>query len=279
MAVAASIEIPPARVLEMQDLAAVLPKGVRVYLPELGTDNNETFVAAACALRAIGAEPVPHLAARRIASHAALEARVARLASEAGVTDVLVLAGSPPSPEGPFADSMKILETGVLDRHGITHIGVAGHPEGSPHFTDEVVQNAMRWKADFAMRSDAEMRIVTQFGFDVAGMVRWSEEIAASGITLPVHLGFAGPTKLRAMLRYARSCGVGPSMQVLTSRGNALLRLFAGYAPEPLVRELETALARMKTGNIAQIHLYPFGGSERTANWLRARGSWPEISA
>lgn len=259
----------------MADPAAVLPAGTRVYLPDVGTDDDDTFVAAAVRLRAIGAEPVPHLAARRLPSPAAFETRVARLAAEAGVTDMLVLAGGLPQAAGPYSDSLQLLDTGVLDRHGICRIAVAGHPEGSPDFPDDVAADVLRRKAEFARRTDAQMRIVTQFGFDIPAMLGWAKGLELSGVDLPVHLGLAGPTRMRALLRYARMCGVGPSVNLLARRGGALMRLFAGYDPEPLVQQLEKALDRGTAGPVAQIHLYAFGGPESTAAWLRKRGSWP----
>lgn len=194
MAVSASIEVLPARLLDMADPAAVLPAGTRVYLPDVGTDDDDTFVAAAVRLRAIGAEPVPHLAARRLPSPAAFETRVARLAAEAGVTDMLVLAGGLPQAAGPYSDSLQLLDTGVLDRHGICRIAVAGHPEGSPDFPDDVAADVLRRKAEFARRTDAQMRIVTQFGFDIPAMLGWAKGLELSGVDLPVHLGLAGPT-------------------------------------------------------------------------------------
>lgn len=271
----ASIEIPPFRVLTLPDLPALLPPGTRVYLPDLGGADDAQLVAAAAAIRAAGADPVPHLAARRIASAQALDQRLARLVAEAGVRDVLVIAGEQDPPAGPFASSLHLLDTGLLDRHGITRIGIAGHPEGSPVFADDIALKALRLKQAFAARTGAEMRIVTQFGFDMPGFCAWAEALAAPGIALPVHLGLAGPTKLRALLGYARACGVGPSLQVLSRRGGALLSLLRGYRPEDLARAAEIHVAAHPATAIAGLHVFPFGGAQPSADWLRRRGSWP----
>lgn len=274
-AVAASIEIPPRQVIDTPDLATLLPKGIRVYLPDLGGDDEASFVAAARRVREIGCIPVPHLAARRIPSRAVLEGRLATLAGEAGVSDVLVIGGGLERPAGPFDATLPLLETGLLDRYGVTEIGIAGHPEGSPDFSDALAEEALRLKADFGERSGARLRIVTQFGFDMAAFIGWTEGLAAAGIGLPVHLGLAGPTKLAALLRYGQACGVGPSLGLLKKRGGALLRLVPGYDPEALVSALETHLAARPQSAIAQIHIFPFGGTDRAAHWLRRRGSWP----
>jgi len=278
-ALGASIEIPPRQVIEAPDLARLLPGGIRVYLPDLGSDDDTAFIAAARKLREIGCEPVPHLAARRIASQAALDARLAALTGEAGVRDVLVIGGGLDRPAGPFDASLPLLETGLLDRYGITEIGIAGHPEGSPDFSDDVAEAALRAKADFAERSGARLRLVTQFGFDMAPFLAWTEALAAGGLSLPVHLGLAGPTRLGPLLRYGQACGVGASMGVLRARGRSLMRLFSGYDPEALVGAIDAYRAAHPASLIAQIHVFPFGGADRSAAWLRARGSWPAIGA
>ena len=53
--------------------------------------------------------------------------------------------------------SMQVMETGLLDRHGIRRIGVAGHPEGSPDIPDRAVAAAIAWKNAFAERTDADL--------------------------------------------------------------------------------------------------------------------------
>ncbi len=92
------------------------------------------MLTAARRLQDVGCIPVPHLAARRIISESALEARVGLLAEDAGVTDVLVIGGGVNPPAGPFTSSMNLLETGILDRYGITDLAIAEHPEGNPEF-------------------------------------------------------------------------------------------------------------------------------------------------
>ncbi len=114
---------------------------------------------------------VPHLASRRIRHREALETRIANLAEQGGVSDVLVIGGGLDTPVGPNATTMDLLETGLLDRFGIKDIAVAGHPEGSPDFTEERAIEVLRQKQAFSNRTGVCMRIVTQFGFDPASAV------------------------------------------------------------------------------------------------------------
>ncbi|MDO3442111.1 methylenetetrahydrofolate reductase [Agrobacterium sp. V1] len=270
----ASIEASPAQVLGPASLAGLFPQGVRVYLTDTGTASQVKLVDAARHLRDLGYEPVPHLAARRIRSRAEFEEQVKRLAGEAGVSDVLVVGGGVDRPAGPFASSMDMLSTGIFDRYGISQIAIAGHPEGSPDFSEEAAIAALRLKRDFAQRSDATMRIVTQFGFHAARFIAWAEGLAASGIDLPVHIGVSGPAKITTLLKYAALCGVGNSIAYLKKNALSLTTLAKGHSPESVVGPIERHWQANPQGPIRQIHVFPFGGLQNSADWLVNRGSW-----
>jgi methylenetetrahydrofolate reductase (NADPH) len=272
--VAASIEISPKQAVESEDLAGLFPAGTRVYITDVGTDSAETITAGSKRLADLGYIAVPHFASRRLHGRDALEQRIAMLSGEAGVTDVLIIGGGLEKPAGEFASSMEVLETGLFDRHGIRSMGVAGHPEGSPDFTDEIAEEALRLKQSFAERTDADMRIVTQFGFDAAGFTSWAEGLAGQGINLPVHLGVAGPAKITTLIKYAAMCGVGPSLSFLKRRASAITTLVSGFDPEVIVKPLEDHVLGNPEGPVRQIHVFPFGGMKKSAEWLRERGSW-----
>lgn len=271
----ASIEISPKQAVESEDLPGLFPAGARVYITDVGTDPAETLTAGAKRVRELGYEPVPHFASRRLTTRAALENRIAMMTGEAGVRDVLVIGGGLERQAGEFSSTMEVLETGFFDKYGITHMGVAGHPEGSPDFSDEVAAEALRLKQAFAERSDISMRIVTQFGFDARGFIAWAEGIRASGIELPIHLGVAGPAKITTLLKFAAMCGVGNSLNFLKKRGGALMAMAAGFDPDEVVKPIEEYWKRQGAdGPIAQIHVFPFGGMKKSAEWLGERGSW-----
>ncbi|WP_421403056.1 methylenetetrahydrofolate reductase [Agrobacterium fabrum] len=270
----ASIEASPAQVLGPASLAGIFPRGVRVYLTDTGAASQEKLVDAATHLRNLGYEPVPHLAARRIPSRVEFEEQVKRLAGEADVADVLVVGGGVDRPAGPFASSMDMLSSGIFDRYGIKKIAIAGHPEGSPDFSEETAIAALRLKRDFAERSDADMRIVTQFGFDPARFIAWAEGLAASGIDLPVHIGVSGPAKITTLLKYAALCGVGNSIAYLKKNALSLTTLARGHSPESIVGPIERHWQANPQGPIRQIHVFPFGGLQNSADWLVSRGSW-----
>ena len=127
----------------------------------------------------------------------------------------------------------------VFDQNGIKNIGVAGHPDGSPDFSDEITLAALRWKQNLSVRSDAKFRIVTQFGFDADSFISWAKSIRSADIKLPIHLGVAGPAKLTTLVRFAKACGVDNSIALLKKHPNTPMMLATGFEPENIVSLLE----------------------------------------
>lgn len=272
--IAASIEVSPKQAIESADLPGLFPKGVRVYITDIGSDTTETLVAAARRVHDLGYTPVPHFAARRLTSRAALEDRIRAMTSEAGVHDVLVVGGGLEKQAGEFSSTMEVLETGFFDKYGITEIGVAGHPEGSPDFSGDVALEALRLKKSFGERTGAHVRIVTQFGFDAEKFIAWAESLRGHGIDMPVHLGVAGPAKITTLIKYAAMCGVGNSLDFFKKRTRSLATLATSHSPEGVVGPIEKHVLTTPGTAIKQIHVFPFGGIKKSAEWLEERGSW-----
>ncbi len=272
--IAASVEISPKQAVENEDIPGLFPAGTRVYITDVGTDTAETLTKGAKRVSDLGYTPVPHFASRRLTTKAALEERIKMMVAEAGVSDVLVIGGGLEKEAGEFDSTMKVLETGLFDKHGIKHMGVAGHPEGSPDFNNDVALEALRLKQEFAKRTDINMRIVTQFGFAAEKFCKWADALAGDGISLPVHLGVAGPAKITTLLKFAAMCGVGNSMSFLKKRGGAVLTMAAGFSPDEIVDPIENHALTTKGTAIQQIHVFPFGGVRKEAEWLQERGSW-----
>lgn len=271
----ASIEASPKQILDNENLIGMFPPLTRVYITDVGTDTTETLVKAAKKVTESRYRAVPHFASRRLTTRQALETRVKQMTQEAGVSDALIIGGGLEQPNGSFTSTLEVLETEFFDRFGIKDIGIAGHPEGSPDFSDEVALEALRLKQEFAKRSDANMRIVTQFGFDAESFISWAQSVKASGVDIPIHMGVAGPAKITTLLKFAAMCGIGNSMTFLKKRSNALLTLAAGFDPDDIVNPLENHwLEQDGSSAIDQIHVFPFGGLKKSSEWLDLRGSW-----
>lgn len=270
----ASIEATPKQVLEGDRLDGLFPKGTRVYLTDVGSTTVAEFARAAAILAEAGYTPVPHLPARRIAGEADLRERLSLLTGEAGVSDVLVIAGSVDRPAGDLLSTMDVLNTGLISEFGIRTIGVAGHPEGSPDISAADVARAVAEKNAYASATGVDMRIVTQFGFDPQRYIAWAYELAAAGNRLPIHVGVSGPARITTLLKYAALCGVGPSLDFLKKRATSVMALAAGFSPEAVVGPIEEHLSEHPGCPIAQLHVFPFGGLRKSAEWLAERGSW-----
>ena len=272
--IGASIEATPTQILDKVDMAGLFPVNTRVYITDLGSDDNARMVASARRLWDHGYVAVPHLAARRFPSWEAFESRIKALSEEAGVTEALAIAGSPDRQMGPISASIELLESGWFDRLGFRRIGVAGHPEGSPDISTAALDEAIRQKNAFAKQTDAELYLVTQFGFDADSFIAWAERITRAGNELPIHMGVSGPAKIMTLLKYAAACGVGESLSFLKKRASAVTALATGHSPEAIVEPLEAYWAMNPAGAIRQMHVFPFGGLKKTSEWLYQRGTW-----
>lgn len=265
-----SVETTPGAADKIRDYRAHLEPGTRVFVTFLAGSDFEHTARTAARLAREGMHPVPHLSARSIPDRRFLEAGVRRLSEEAGVREVLVIAGAVDTPVGEFSDSMQLLETGVFDRLGIRRIGVAGHPEGSPDIPDDAIARALALKSDFARRSDAELYLLTQFCFDAVPLIAWERRLRAEGIDLPVYVGIPGLATVTSLLAHARACGVGPSMSFLTRQARNVARLMSVSAPDALVCALAEYRATNPDCAIAGTHVYPLGGLKKTARWSYA---------
>lgn len=244
--------------------------GTPVYITFLPGSNFDDTVAVAKRLRSEGLEPIPHFAARSVPSRAFLNEGLARVCGEAGVTRVLVIGGAVPEPVGEFSDSMRLLDTGLFDKHGIRTIGLAGHPEGSPDISDDGIRAALRWKNDFANRTSASLYLVTQFCFEAAPIIAWDQRLQAEGNRLPIVIGVPGLATVKTLMAHAKACGIGASMTFIAKQAMNVAKLLTVSAPDKLVAELAAYKARDPKCGIRGVHMYPLGGLKKTADWSYA---------
>jgi len=265
-----TIETTPNSAAKIPDFREHLAPGTHVavtFLP--GSDFADT-VKVAKRLKEEGMIPMPHFAARSIPSKEAFADYVARITGEVGVTHVVALAGGVDTPLGPFDSSMALLETGLFEKHGITEIGVAGHPEGSPDIPDREIARALKWKNDYAQSSSASFYIATQFCFEAEPIVAWDKRIQAEGNRLPIHIGLPGLATIKTLIAFAKASGVGNSIRFLTKQARNVAKLMTVNAPDELVRDLARYKADDPNCGIERVHVYPLGGMRRSAAWSNA---------
>lgn len=276
-----SIEVMPRTAAKVDDFTALLPKGTRVYIAHIEGTPIEDMVATAKRLANDGYAVMPHFPARIIKDKATLDNWVAMYHGEAGVDEALLLAGGVHTPHGEFNSSMQLLESGAFD--GFKRLHVAGHPEGNrdidPNGGTANVDDALRWKQRFSETTDAKMALATQFAFEAGPIIEWADSLQEAGITIPIHIGIAGPAKLQTMIKFAMACGVGPSLKVLQKRAKDVTKLLLPFEPTDVLTDLAAHKAANPDSNIERVHFFPLGGIKTNANWAIEHGGSSAVPA
>jgi methylenetetrahydrofolate reductase (NADPH) len=272
-----SIEVMPRTAAKIDDFKTLLPAGTRVYIAHIDGTPIEEMVATAKRLARDGFPVMPHFPARSIPDLATLRDWIARYQGEAGVREGLILAGGNSQPVGALTSSLDMLQSGAFEAAGFTRLHVAGHPEGNrdidPDGGHRVTDEALRWKAQYATDTGVDMAIVTQFLFDATSATQWIGRLRGDGITLPVHLGIAGPAKLQTMLKFAIACGVGPSLAVLKKRARDLTKLLLPFEPTELVEDLAKLAQTTPAHAPDLLHMFPLGGITTCVDWANRQGA------
>ena len=268
LAETASFEMSVREAEDLERTGPVLPPGTEVTITWLPKDETGGRVATVARLRALGLEPVPHLAARYLASEQDLGDLLARLRGEADVRKVFVIAGDLSEPRGAFGSALDLLKSEAFARSGIKAWGVASYPEGHPKIADELLAQAFRDKLEWAAQSGAEVFAVTQLCFDAPPILQHLARLRRQGHDLPIRVGLAGPASLTTLMKFAARCGVGASARAIASRGASLARLIVEAGPDPVIRDLATTLG--SESEPVGLHFFPFGGFARTVRWVRA---------
>lgn len=261
-----SLEMTAKEIEGLKEAAPLIRPGTQVAVTFLPGEEMEQRVDAAVLVRELGFEPIVHLSARRITSEAELDKYLGDITSKAGVKRVFIIAGDPPEPEGPYSTSLDIIETGLLEKHGIEIVGIGGHPEGHPNNTPAELWDWMERKIAAIRERGMIPLVVTQFAFDDDAIVNWVKEMRGRGIDVPVRLGVPGPAGIKRLLGFAKRCGVGASASVMKKYGISLTNLIGSAGPDKLVDSLDRGLTE-EAGRV-RLHFYPFGALTASSEWI-----------
>ncbi len=271
-----SIEVMPRTAEKVKNFRAILPKGTRVYIAHIEGTPIEDMITTAKRISGEGFDVMPHFPARIIKDEATLGDWIARYQGEAGIEQALLLAGGLAKPHGDYHSSMQLLDTGLFDKAGFKRLHTAGHPEINtdidPDGGRKNVNEALSWKQEFSKRTDAQMALTTQFCFDSKSVIEWANDLKTQSIDIPVHIGIAGPAKLQTMIKFAITCGVGPSLKVLQKRAKDVTKLLLPFEPTQIITELAAHKAANPDFNIEQVHFFPLGGIKTNATWAINNG-------
>ena len=234
-----SIEIGPKTNLD------TLPALKDVYITMLPGGDFKKTAQQAINLVKKGFNPVPHFPARSMANEAQLKEYVT-MCKDGGVKQALVIGGGR-EPMGKFDSSFQLLETGYFEK---MKIGIAGHPEGSPDISDEVLEKAMIDKKPYADY------IVTQWLMQSEPIIDF-----ISKQSVPVHVGITGPMKISSLIKFANIVGAKNSINFIKSNFSRAIDLLKPKDPNDLVDKIKE--------HTKYFHIYTFGGLKETNNWLK----------
>src|ERR1700745_1928240 len=105
-----SIEVNPGDSKALDAAQERLDPGTEVFLTWIPGAKPMDLVSAARQLRREDLLPVPHIGARHLESSDQLEQLALRLAGEAGVDRILVIAGDRAKPAGPYDSSLSVMQ-------------------------------------------------------------------------------------------------------------------------------------------------------------------------
>ena len=279
LASAYSIEVTPNAAKKISDFGNVkgLRAGTSVNVTYLVGADIEDSVATCEKLALADMRPVAHVPARAFRTIDDVDDYLARLRG-VGVDEVLLLGGGAPEPVGSLSETMQLLESGIVTKHGFSLIGVAAHPEGNPDIDEASLTDAIVRKAEWAAAEGVALYYETQFCFEPAPIVAWEQGTRAllraklgPDAKLPtVRLGVAGPAKISNLIKFGTMSGVGNSLRFFTKYSSNVLKLASKAAPDELVLGVAEHVAAEPDCMIEGLHYYPFGGFASTLKWANA---------
>ena len=251
-----TLEIVPRHAEKVSLFAGLLDE---IYITMIPGSPVEDCHRAAGTVLDRGFLPVPHVAARNFQSEKELD-EFFRAIRSLGLPKVLLLAGGQGEPRGPYGNSFDLLESDCFREAGLKSVALAGHPEGNPE--DAKSYKNLMEKCCLLREMGLQPEVLTQWSFSPEKTETYLRTLADDGLEIPVRVGVPGPANMKTLLKYAQICGVSASATALKKQGLSMSRLLLGNKPDKFVSQIrETRL----------FHLYPFGGLETCAEWLKSR--------
>src|SRR5882757_737534 len=162
-------------------LTGKLPTGMVMYVAHTPKASLDDVVRVAVKAQSLGFRASPHIVARRLPSVQVLQDALREL-TDAGVEQVLLVAGDLERPVGNFTTTLEVIDTGLLEACGLKRVGVAGQPEAHNWIAHDAILAALRYEHAFGARTGIKVHIVTQFGFNPRAVCAWDRQMTEQGI-------------------------------------------------------------------------------------------------
>lgn len=247
--------------------APSLPAGTKMNVTFLGNEDLEMRLAASKAVLEQGLVPVPHISARRIKSQEMLEEFLGALAAQNCIENVFAVGGDPAEPEGPYEDSLALIESGLFEKYGVREVSIGGYPEGHPEISDAKLWSALTDKSAALKKRGLDGVIITQFGFDVEPVLAFAKKVREAGIDFPIRVGVPGPAGIKRLLTFAARFGIASSAGIAKKYGFSITNLLGTAGPNKFIDELAKQHDPQVHG-IIELHFYTFGGVAATSQWI-----------
>ncbi|MCJ7590057.1 MAG: methylenetetrahydrofolate reductase [Woeseiaceae bacterium] len=257
----AYMEIFPTESIEAK--LDVLEPGSYVAVTCSPSKGVDVTLAMSERLATRGFKVVPHIAAKMVKDATHLREIMARL-DDMPIMSLFVPGGDAAKPAGRYTTALDLLRDIADFEHRFEDIGVAGHPEGHPSVSNEVLIEELRKKQEFSNY------LVTQMCFDAEIIGNWVRKIREEGISLPVWLGLPSVSNRSTLMTTSLRIGVGNSLRYLKNHGKIAARLLKtkDYRPDDLLVDLAPYLADSDL-NIHGHHIYCFNEVEKAEQWRR----------
>ena len=226
--------------------------------PSKGVDETLDMSAR---IAARGFKVVPHIAAKMVKDEAHLREIMARL-DDMPIVSLFVPGGDVSKPAGKYLKALDLLRDIAEFDHRFKDIGVAGHPEGHPAVSDDVLLD------ELLKKQEVSNYVVTQMCFNADIIGNWVHKIRDAGVTLPVWIGLPSVSNRASLMTTSLRIGVGNSLRYLKNHGNIAAQLLKTkeYRPDDLLVGLAPHISDPEL-NIQGHHIYCFNQVAKAEQW------------
>jgi methylenetetrahydrofolate reductase (NADPH) len=212
-------------------------------------------------IAARGFRVVPHVAAKMVKDEAHLREIMARL-DDMPIVSLFVPGGDATKPAGKYLKALDLLRDIAEYDHRFKDIGVAGHPEGHPAVTDDVLLS------ELLKKQEVSNYVVTQMCFDADIIGKWVHSIRDAGVKVPVWIGLPSVSNRTSLMTTSLRIGVGNSLRYLKNHGNIAMQLLKtkDYRPDDLLVDLAPFISDSEL-RIQGHHIYCFNQVAKAEQW------------
>jgi methylenetetrahydrofolate reductase (NADPH) len=258
-------------VVDVPTAAKLLPQGTGINVGYIDGEDMGQRVAAARGLAEAGLLPVPHLSARRLPSEEFLDEFLTQLESYGACTEVFVIGGDPEQPAGPYSQALHVLQSGLLEKHGVRTVSVGGYPEGHPAIPTADLWTALERKTRLLVQEGRAGDIISQLTINPAATIEWIEQVRDRGIEMPIRVGVPGPVRAGTFLELANQYGSATNGHIAERLGLASMHPDELVTADHFVEDLASRIDPAIHGTV-RLHAFSFGALAATATWVDGLG-------